>query len=290
MAEIRAATEAIAFLQEEWVDFTINAIQHAQNLQTTVRTIPAQAVQGVRILHIPHVSNLTANTKTEGTDVTFEAITQTNQDITINTWRYVAFEINSVAEVQSKYDLIQAYTQTAGYALSRGFETDLAGIVDALSTSVGTAGLELTEDDLNTTVTNLDNNSAPEERFWWFSPAAVAAARKIDKFVSSDFVSGTNATATQTGRVGTLLGGTVVKSALLESDASGQHDCCHFARPQFILVEQIPTRVETDRIIESLTDAVVAHALHIVAEAEIPAEAAGSESLDDEWGNYLATV
>ena len=74
MAEIRAATEAIAFLQEEWTDFTINAIQHAQNLQTTVRVIPAQEVQGVRILHIPHVSNLTANTKTEGTDVTFEAI------------------------------------------------------------------------------------------------------------------------------------------------------------------------------------------------------------------------
>lgn len=202
----------------------------------------------------------------------------------------MAFEVNSLVMVQSAYDLLAEYTQTAGYALSRGFETDLAGLPDDLSTAVGTLGLEFTEDDFNTPVTNLDNNGAPEDRFWWASPAFVANMRKIDKFVSKDFVSGENTRAIETAEVGMLLGGRVVKSALLESPATGQHENCFFARPQFILVEQMPAKVETDRIIDSLTDAVVAHAIHIVAEAEIPAEAAGSEALDDEWGNFLRSV
>lgn len=284
------STTAVAFLPDTWTNFTIDAIQHAEVLQGTVRTMGPQEVSSTRILHIPHVSNLTGTTKTEGTDVDFETITQSNQDITISTWRYAAFEVNSLVEVQSKYDLVEKYTQKCGYALSRGFETDLAALPDNLSTSVGTFGVEFTEDDFNTAVTNLDNNSAPEDRFWWASPGFVANIRKIDKFVSSDFVSGTNASAMTTADVGMLLGGKVIKSALLESPAAGQHDNAFFARPQFMLIKQIPTKVETARIIESLTDAVVAHALHTVAEAEIPAEAAGSESLDDEWGNWLKSV
>lgn len=283
-------TTAAAFLPEMWTNFTIDAIQFARVLQETVRRLGPQEVSNTRTLHVPHVSNLTATTKTEGTDVNFETITQTNQDITINTWRYVAFEVNSLVEVQSKYNLVQKYTEKIGYALSRGFETDLAALPDNLSTSVGTFGIELTEDDFNTAVTNLDNNGAPEDRFWWASPGLVAAIRKIDKFVSKDFVSNENTRAVETAEVGMLLGGRVIKSALLESPAAGQHDCAFFARPQFILIEQMPAKVETDRIIESLTDAVVGHAIHTVAEAEIPAEAAGSESLDDEWGNWLKTV
>lgn len=290
MPEVTTTTAA-AFLGEEWTKFTLDAIQFAQVLQDTVRRLGTQEVAtGNRILHIPHVSNLTANAKTQGTDVTYEAITQTNQDITISTWRYVAFEVNSITEVQSRYDLVEKYTQTAGYALSRGFETDLAALPDDLSTAIGSLGLELTEDDLNDAVTGLDNNGAPDDRFWWFSPNAVAAVRKIDKFVSADFT-GNNARAVDTAMVGNLLGGKVVKSALLEANAAlTQHDCCFFARPQFMLIEQLPAKVESDRIIDSLTDAVVAHAIHITAEAEIPAEAAGSEALDDEWGRFLRTV
>lgn len=289
MAEVTTTTAA-AFLKEVWTKETIDAIQHAQVLRPTVRPWPEADLRSSRTIHIPHTSNLSASTKTEGTDVTFEAITQTNQDITVSTWRYAAFEVNSLVQTQSQYDLIQKYSQKVGYALARGIETDLSALPDNLSTSVGTFGVELTEDDWNTIVTNLDNNSAPDERFAWLSPAAVAAVRKIDKFVSSDFVGGPNATASQTANVGGILGLQLVKSNLLESPSAGQHDCCAFARPQFILAMQKEPALETDRIIESLTDAVVGHGIHAVAEAEIPAEAAGSESLDDEWGNWLKTV
>lgn len=290
MAETTTTTAA-AFLKEVWTGATLDAIQFARVLAATVREWPKEDLQSARTIHIPHVSNLTGNSKTQGTDVTFEAITQTNQDITVSTWRYAAFEVNSLVQVQSQYDLIEKYSQKAGYALERGIETDLAGLPDGLSTSQGTFGLELTDDDYNTVVTNLDDNGAPDEdRFIWLSPAAVAAARKIDRFVSRDFVQGENARAVETAMMGMLYGGTIIKSQLLESPSAGQHDCAFFQRNQFILAVQQEPILESDRIIESLTDAVVAHEIHTVAEAEIPAEAAGSESLDDEWGNWLKTV
>lgn len=290
MAETTTTTAA-AFLGEEWTDFTIDAVQFAMVLQDTVRKLGPQEVVGNRILHIPHVSNLTANTKTQGTDVTYEAITQTNQDITINTWRYVAMEVNSLVEVQSRYDLIEEYADKMGYALARGFETDLAGLPDNLSVSHGVFGVEYTEDDFNYVVQLLDDAGAKQERrFWWASPGFVANIRKIDKFVSRDFVSGENARAIEKATVGMLLGGEVIQSALLEAPAAGQHDNAFFQADQFILVTQMPPKTEKDRIIDSLTDAVVAHAIHTVAEAEIPAEAAGSESLGDSLGVWVKSV
>lgn len=289
MAETTTTTAA-AFLGEEWTKFTIDAVQFKMVLQETVRKLPAREVQGVRTIHVPHYSNLTANAKTQGTDVTYEAITQTNQDITINTWRYVAIEVNDLVQVQSAYDILQGYSNRMGYALSRGFETDLAGLPDNLSVSHGTFGVEFTEDDFNYVVQLLDDAGADDDdRFWWASPAFVANMRKIDKFVSRDFTDA-NARAIDTAEVGRLLGGRVIKSALLESPSAGQHDNAYFQRNQFIMIEQMPTKVERDRIIDSLTDAVVAHAIHTVAEAEIPAEAAGSESLGDSLGVWIKSV
>lgn len=290
MAEITTTT-ASAFLGEDWTRETIDAAEHEMVLAATVRTIGSQETRGNRTLHIPHVSNLTANTKTQGTDVTYEAITQTNQDITINTWRYVAMEVNSMVEVQSRYDLLQEYAGKLGYALQRGVETDLAGLPDNLSTSHGTFGVEFTEDDFNYVVTLLDDAAVPMEgRVWWASPAFVANMRKIDKFTSKDFVSGTNAKAVENATMGQLFGGRVVQSALLESPAAGQHDNAYFHRNQFLLVKQMDARTERDRNIDSLTDCVVSHMIHTVAEAEIPAEAAGSESLGDSFGVWIKSV
>lgn len=290
MAETTTTTAA-AFLGEEWTRFTIDAAQFAMVLQDTVRHIPSQEVQGNRTIHAPHVSNLTANTKTQGTDVTYEAITQTNQDITINTWRYVAMEVNSLVEVQSRYDLIEEYSDKMGYALARGFETDLAALAQNISATQGTYGVEFTEDDFNAAVISLDNAGAPMDgRYWWASPAFVANIRKIDKFVSRDFVGGENARAIENATVGRLLGGEVVQSALLRAPAGGQHDNLYFQKGQLLMVMQMPPKTERDRIIDSLTDAVVAHAIHTVAESEIPAEAAGSESLGDSFGVLLKSV
>jgi hypothetical protein len=284
-------TTAAAFLGEEWTSFTIDAVQFAMVLQDTVRKLDPQTVQGNRTLHIPHYSNMTANTKTQGTPVTYEAITQTNQDITINTWRYVAMEVNSLVEVQSRYDLIEGYSDKMGYALARGFETDLAGLPDNLSVSHGVFGVEYTEDDFNYVVQLLDDAGADmDDRFWWASPAFAANIRKIDKFVSRDFVSGENARAIENATIGKLLGGQVIQSALLEAPAAGQHDNAFFQRNQFIMVMQMPPKTERDRLISNLTDAVVSHAIHTVAEAVIPAETAGSESLGDSLGVWIKSV
>ena len=54
------------------------------------------------ILHVGARHNLTANTKSAGTDATAEAITETDQDFTVSTHQIVAQEIEDFAEVMSK--------------------------------------------------------------------------------------------------------------------------------------------------------------------------------------------
>jgi len=59
-----------------------------------------------------------------------------------------------------------------GYALARGFETDLAALPQNLSVTYGNYGVEMNEDDFNAVVVLLDNAGAKQDgRVWWASPA-----------------------------------------------------------------------------------------------------------------------
>ncbi len=290
MAETTTTTAA-AFLGEEWTQYTFDAVEFKRVLMATVRQVPSREVQGNRTIHVPHYSNLTANTKAQGTPVTYEAITQTNQDITISVWRYAAIKVNSMVDVQSRYDLMSGYSNKMGYAIARGFETDLAALAQNISTTLGNYGVEFTEDDFNSAIVSLDNAGAEDnDRFWWASPAFAANIRKIDKFVNRDYVSGSNASAVETANLGSLFNAMVVQSPLLRAPAGGQHDNLLFQRNQLVMVLQMPTRTEHMRWIDDLSDCVVSHAIHVTAEAEIPAEAAGSESLGDSLGVLLKSV
>jgi len=141
-------------------------------------------------LHIPNVSELSANTKIANSEVTLQNPTETETTIDIDTHKEASFEIEDIVKVQSKFDLRSSYTKSAGYAIAKAIDTDVLGIYSSLtSTDVGTYGTDITDAAIVAAAQVLDEADAPlEDRAFVIAPSQKAALMKLDKFVKADYL------------------------------------------------------------------------------------------------------
>jgi hypothetical protein len=141
-------------------------------------------------IHIPHISNLAANDKTQTSEVTLQTVTETETPIAISEWKEVSFEIEDIVKVQSQYDLRSEYTAKAGYAIAQAVDTDLLSLYASLtSTDVGTYGVDVTDPVIVAALQKLDEQDTPlEDRYFIIAPSQKAAIMKLDKFVKADFL------------------------------------------------------------------------------------------------------
>lgn len=247
-------------------------------------------------VNIPSMSNFTAVDKSANTDVDFENMVHPTQALSINKHKYVAVKLERFMEKQAMPEYRAKVTQRLGYPLARAMETDLSGIFDAFTTNgtVGSAGNELTDDDYLTAWTKLMEAGAIEEAMLdsdtsiILSPAAGAAALKIDKFVNQDY--GARTDAITKAALGTIYGSSTFLSNLLESDAAGQHDCAWFHKDVLTLAVQQKVRVESDYRVASIATEMVADTIYGFKELTRPGESNANVTLTDNFGVYLATV
>lgn len=295
MANITVST-AQHFIPEVWSDGVLEAVEFAGVIQKRVnREYEGEIKQGGDTVHVPHLSNLSTATKSASTDITFEALSQNKQDITIATHEYAAFKLEDIVRVQANQNLRSRYEKKIGYALVRGREVTLAGLFGSLSQIVGTLGVELTSDDYNSAWLKmaeaglLEMSPDPGEDFSVFlSPAAYAALLKVDVFINRQYNPEGN--AIQRAMVGDVYGTKVFMSNLLTTPASGQHNCAMIHKDCFSLAVQDEVPVRADYIIESLADGVVGHNIYGTAEMNFPVETPGSVSTTDNRGVLLRTV
>src|SRR3990167_6601723 len=116
-------------------------------------------------LNIPYISNPSATTKSANTNLTWEMMghsdAEASQEFTSSTHQYVAFAVENIVDVQSKINLRAKYTGKAGYVLAAAADTNLASLAASFSNTVGTLGLEPTDDNVLTCAQNLDDANAP---------------------------------------------------------------------------------------------------------------------------------
>ena len=283
-------TIAAVFIPEHWAKEAQLAARKGQVLAGTVDTQYESEMKSGRILHIAHVVNYAVTAKSDNTVVVPDYNTPTNQDITVSRYVYSASYLQSVTEIQEEYGYNTLAAGQIGYALLGDVESQLAGLPDGLSDSVGTFGVELTTDDWESAWTKLQVGLAPMgERTAWLSSAACSAWRKLGVTISSDFTK-SNENALDDAKIGRFLGWDMVESQYLESPATGQHDCAVFQKEQFLLIRQQQPKFEKERIVGDLSTLVVGWELFVTAEREIDKSQSGGESLDDTWGVWLKTV
>lgn len=283
-------TIAAVFIKEHWAKEAQVASRKGQVLAGTVDTGYEKEMTSGRILHIAHALNLAVTAKSDNTVVVPDANTPTNQDITVSRYVYSAVNQQSIVDVQDGYGIAAKYGGQMGYALLGDIETQLAGMPDDLSDDTGTFGVELTMDDWETIWTKLQVGLAPKKkRSAWLSSAAISAWRKLGVTISSDFTK-ENQNALDDASIGRFLGLRMVESQYLESPATGQHDCVAFQEEQFILIRQKMPTIEKQRILGDISTLYVGWEIFVTAERQIVQEAAGAESLDDNWGVWIKTV
>ena len=238
-----ALTEAATFVPEIWSDEIIAAYQKNLKMAPLVKRLAMTGKKG-DVIHIPKPTRGDANAKAADTAVTIIANTESELTVTINRHFEYSRLIEDIVEVQALSSLRQFYTEDAGYALAVQVDTDLhsagtgfgdggaivysgsvaptdyqhtgcffndGGTTTQYTDDTLVAGDEFTDAFFRDMIQKMDDNNVPMEgRNLIIPPATRNAIMGIDRYVSSDFVSGGTV---NNGLIGNLYGVDVYVSA-----------------------------------------------------------------------------
>ena len=223
-------TTGATFIPEIWSDEIIAAYEKSLVLANLVNRMPMTGKKG-DTLHIPKPTRGDASAKTAEAQVTLIAATESEVQVTIDQHYEYSRLIEDITDVQALSSLRQFYTSDAGYALAKQVDTDLFALGKYLGDDNGSgsdwihsnsfymdASTGLTAYAVDTVVPadifsdtgfraavkQLDDNDVPmDNRFLVVPPSVVQTIRGIDRYNSSDFVSGQ---PVANGNIGSLYG------------------------------------------------------------------------------------
>lgn len=263
---IDQTTHAV-FIPEVWSDKTIEFRKKKFGMADRVSRWDEDVKNYGDTIHIGNISELSAQSVTSGTELTFQKPTETEQTLLIDQWYAVPISRVDILKVQSRIDLMAKYTKGAGYALGKNIDTFLHNLVKAATLAsdneINAAG-GVTDDDIVNAMTVLDNGDVDDEnRTWVFHPRAFGDLRKLTKF--SEYIS--------TGKTGLAAGGNngmvyevygvpTFKSTNVAQTAGGQDINILFQKDSIGLAVQKSVTYETDRNIHYLADELVASQIY----------------------------
>lgn len=272
MANFTTTTSAV-FIPEVWSMRTLDATESKLVAAKLVSRFDADVSEKGDVVHIPEVSNFTqARDKAAGTDITLDAITESEKTITINQHKYVAFAVEDKLAKQSGYDLVGHYTQKAGYQIANAVDTSILELwSDLTTTDVGSYESDITAASLVAAIQTLMQNDVPREDMAFVVDASQAGAMlNVADFVRADYIGNQNEfTRIVTGvdsayMYGTLYGIPVYYSTNVQK-TSGTTTSVHnmlFHKEAFALAMQMAPRVQKQYEITKLADIVVTDVLY----------------------------
>lgn len=285
-------TTAATFIPEIWSDEIIAAYEKSLVLANLVNRMPMTGKKG-DTLHIPKPTRGDASAKSASTQVTLIAATESEVQVSIDQHYEYSRLIEDITDVQALASLRQFYTSDAGYALAKQVDTDLFALAKSFGDSDGAdfvhsnsfymdASTNLTayaidtvaaadifsDDGFREAVKELDDNDVPmDQRFLVVPPSVVQTIRGIDRYNSSDFVSGQPVV---NGNIGSLYGidiyvstnCPVVETAVANSAGGELKAGILGHRDAMVFAEQLGVRTQTQYKQEYLGDLFTADTLY----------------------------
>lgn len=150
------------FIPELWSMKTLDAVRKNLVLAKLVDDYTSELGAGKYgdTIHIPHVSNFTAATKTPGSALVYQASTESKTDILINTHKVSPFLVEDITAIQANQNLLAKYTDAAGYSIAKAIDDALAALYANATTTI-TCGTAITWAHLLTARKTLGNLEAP---------------------------------------------------------------------------------------------------------------------------------
>ena len=277
-------TAANTFIPEIWSDEIIAAYQKNLKMAPLVKRIQMAGKKG-DVIHIPKPTRGAASTKTEATAVTIQANLESELTITVDRHFEYSRLIEDIVEVQALNSLRQFYTEDAGYQLALKVDTDLinaatgfgdgtrtqtpantganwvnsnsyyfnaaAGLA-AYAVDTVTSGDNFTDLGFREAIKLMDDADVPMEgRCVVVPPAVRKSLMGIDRYVSSDFVSGRGV---ESGLIGNLYGVDIYVSSnapIMEvaaqntASSNDTRGCLFFHSEALVMAEQMAVRSQT---------------------------------------------
>ena len=251
------------FIPEIWSKEVISAVEQNLVLANLVWRFDADVKNAGDTIHVPNVTNLTAQVKVAGADVNPQANTEGVTNITIDQHREVSFLVEDITKAQSSYDLMSIYTAKAGYAIALAVDDTLAALATGFATNVGTYNTAITTDVILNGIEQLDLNDVPlDGRAFCFRPDVKRDLLDIDRYVSTDFVS---KKGVENGKIGELYGvDTYMSTNILIAGTSTSNMLFH--KEALALAMQKAPRTQSQYLLEKLGNLVVVDVLYGTAE------------------------
>ena len=294
-------TAAGTFIPEIWSDEVIAAYQKNLKLAPLVKRIQMSGKKG-DVIHIPKPTRGSASAKAEATAVTIQANLESELQIAVDRHFEYSRLIEDIVEVQALNSLRQFYTEDAGYQLALKVDTDLHsagtgfgnggsivysgsvaptdyqhtgcffndnGTTTQYTDDTLVSGDDFTDAFFRDMIQKMDDNDVPmENRCLIIPPATRNAIMGIDRYVSSDFVSGQSVNS---GLIGNLYGVDIYVSsncATIEAAAdntAGTVDtraALLFHKDAIVVAEQMAVRSQTQYKQEYLSTLYTADTLY----------------------------
>ena len=285
-------TSAATFIPEIWSDEVRAQYEKSLVLANLVKKMGMTGKKGDTI-NIPAPVRGTATAKAAGTAVSIQSDTESNVAVLIDKHFEYSRLIEDITEVQALTSLRQFYTSDAGYALARQVDSDLHGLAVNLGDAAGTyantnsyyvdastgltqyAADTVTASDVFTDagfralIQKMDDADVPfDNRAFVIPPSLRNAIMGIDRYVSSDFVSGA---PVQNGKIGNLYGIDVFVSTNCATSEAAADNAVNandlkaallIHKDTFVLAEQMGVRSQTQYKQEFLANLYTADQLY----------------------------
>ena len=285
-------TTAATFIPEIWSDEVRAQYEKSLVLANLVKKMGMTGKKGDTI-NIPAPVRGTATAKAAGTAVSIQSDTEENVAVLIDKHFEYSRLIEDITATQALTSLRQFYTQDAGYALARQVDSDLHGLAVNLGDAAGdytntnsyyvdastgltqyaadtvTAADVFTDAGFRALIQKMDDADVPfDNRCFVIPPSLRNAIMGIDRYVSSDFVSGA---PVQNGKIGNLYGIDVFVStncAVSETAADNTANTNDLKaalllhKDTFVLAEQMGVRSQTQYKQEFLANLYTADQLY----------------------------
>lgn len=281
------ATTAEKFIDDVWSTELNRAIEFDIVIAALFTDWSSRMAGHGDTFHLVNRHNLTANTKSAGSDATAEAITETEQTFQPTTHQITAQTIEDFAEVMSRYDIRSEYTMAASYALARAMDVAAAALLDDNTTqTVGVLTAEMTDDNLIRAWQYIRDSAGKPPFKGVVSPATWAGFLKIEKFTNQLYNGDTKGKALHEAQIGKVYQATFHQSQLTVGTAPNSSGHMWAGDHFFKMIKKAPKQ---DALYMPLSKAwvIATDQIYGVFEREEADEAAAATSDNKLWGVRL---
>ncbi len=270
------ATDLAVFIPEIWQSRINDFFKARLVARPWVLDFSDSVSAGGDTIHIPNLTEMSTNTKVNGSQVTLQSPTETEVNLVVNTWEEVSFliEDREKAQVLASYNLQERYAQNAGYSLAKSLDDDILQLYAGLSQSVGDLVSDIDDARIREAMETLDAADVPaEDRVFIFNPSQYWNLFDIDRFVAITVGSTTDPGSiaggdfpVRTGNIPMLYGVPVMHTTQVPVTAGTEAHNLLLQKEAFAIAVQNEIRLQTSYIHEFLGDLSTADALWGVIE------------------------